>query len=93
METARPKVYEPKHQRAAQGEHDEAGRSEIEEWQNEQVEADVEEVDGIRRPEILGPKRGFDPICREHKIEYCVRCSRPKNEKWGQAVRVRLSRP
>ena len=93
-ETARPKVYEPKHQRAAQGEHDEAGLNEIEEWQDEQVEADVAGVDGIGRPEILGPNQAQEsiPFAGEHKTENCGRCSRPKNEKWGKPARVRLDR-
>src|SRR6478672_5474314 len=94
-DTARPKVCEPKHQRAAQGEHDEAGLNEIEEWQDEQVEADVAEVDGIGGPEILGPNQAQEsiPFAGEHKTENCGRCSRPKNEKWGKPARVRLSRP
>ena len=92
---AQLKIGKPKHQRAAQGEHDEAGLNEIEEWQDEQVEADVAEVDGIRRPEDPGSNQAQEliPFAGEHKTENCGRCSRPKNEKWGKLVRVRLSRP
>jgi hypothetical protein len=92
--TARPKVYEPKHERSAQGEHDEAGLDEIEEWQDEQVEADVAGVDGIGRSEILGPNQAQEsiPFAGERKTENCGRCGGPKNEKWGKPARVRLHR-
>ena len=94
-EAARPKVCEPEHQRAAQGEHDEAGLNEIEEWQDKQVEADVAREDGIGRAELLGPNQAQEliPLARERETENSGRCSRPKNEKWGEPVRVRLSLP
>ena len=52
-------------------------------------------VDGIRRPEILGPNQAQEsiPLAREHEPENGGRCSRPKNEKWGEPVRVGLRHP
>ena len=54
-ETAQPKICKPKHQRAAQGEQDETDLNEVQERQDEQVEANVARVDGIWRAEILSP--------------------------------------
>jgi hypothetical protein len=91
-EAAGPKVCEPEHQRAAQNEHDEAILNEIEEWQDEQVEANVAREYWIGRAELLAPNQAQEsiPLVREREPENSGRCSRPKNEKWREPVRVGL---
>ena len=91
-EAAGPKVCEPEHQRAAQNEHDEAILNEIEEWQDEQVEANVAREYWIGRAELLAPNQAQEsiPLVREREPETSGRCSRPKNEKWREPVRVGL---
>ena len=89
------KVGEAKHHRAAQGEQDEADLNQIEERQHEQVEANVARVDGIGRPEILGPNQAQQsiPLASEGKAEHGGHRRRPKNEKWGELARMELRHP
>src|SRR5262249_28479482 len=61
-DAAGPMVSDAEQERAPQGKHREAGLNQLEERQDEQIEADVAPVDGVRHPEILRPDQAQEPI-------------------------------